>query len=133
MGYHSEVAIVVRPKDSTTEELLAGFRLEHPDEYDLVVEEPLVNVTPERFVFTSWQKWYTTKHSGMTFDGCEGINALEKFAEWCQEQSEDSDSPFYNDGVYIVLGEELDDNTTVAWGDDPWSLAQIVRSIDIQV
>ena len=132
MGYYSEVAIVVAPKNITAPEMFAMFAEEHPEEAELIRNIPEVKITEKRFTYYSdWVKWYT-RNDLFIESGYDNYTALEEFAIWAEQQENFTEGGVASDGVYVRLGEDWGDISETRWGDNSYELVQLVRMIDIQ-
>lgn len=141
MGYRSTVAYTIRftPEsngvDSPTDEelkqckasfsvFLAEAKVKHPlvfGDGDLTVDEPnmAINFLSENV------KWY---------EDYEEVKEHHALIDLSKEWAEESDVPFKGGnknigGIFMRIGEELDDLTEEEWGEADWDWIQMSRQI----
>jgi hypothetical protein len=147
MAYYSDVVITFRTYENCTpEKFLEAFAQAHPQAAQLVRESGHLerkdgseNTMIARF---DGVKWYTHRviyadvwdirsyrsYTHTPEPGFETEEAFETLVTWCEDMADDA--MFANDGAFVRIGENDDDNETRYWGQDAFEMARIVRTID---
>lgn len=118
MGYRSEVAYVIEPVHIKPKEFLADFLKEHKGVRKHLFSLGSLTVTDTQIRFKAdWIKWYDGS------DGYPEVNAHVALVQWAEDRAEDA--YYANQGAFGRVGENIDDNEVIWWGDEGYELVSI--------
>jgi hypothetical protein len=118
VGYRSDVTLIIRPTAATPADFFATFAAERPTAAAVIAGTADFSITTNTCRYVSVdRKWY---------DGNPDVNEVNALVDWANNRSD-------NDGMFIVIGEEVNDVQETWWGENGGTLAWVTRSATINV
>ena len=126
MGYRSQVAFAVRGKKEDVIPVLMTLRLKG----STAIKEALnkLSASERDGILTLAGQWDSVKWYP-NYEDVKALTAiLKKFKD---EENEDERSLF--EGAFVRIGEDASDVETDYWGDDPYDLVSLNRTVHLEV
>jgi len=126
MGYRSQVAFAIRGKKEDVIPVLMTLRLEGSAATKAALDELSASEHEGWLTLSFYEesvKWY---------DGYDDVDALKAIYEKFKDE-ENADERRLFDGAFVRIGEDDDDLETDFWGDEPYGLVSLNRTVHLEV
>lgn len=126
MGYRNQVAFAVCGKKEDVIPVLMTLRLEGSAATKKALDE---------LSASEYEGWLTLsfyEESVKWYDSYDDVNALKAIYEKFKDEENSNERRLF-DGAFVRIGEDDNDIETDYWGDGPYSLVSLVRTISLDV